>query len=74
MHLIAQANVSTTATITVLDNGTATAVTCTMTATTTCSDDTHSVTIPAGHYIEVQVANNGAAGSNDGPFTASFSY
>jgi hypothetical protein len=48
-------------TVRVLDNITATALTCTNTAGSSCSGTTHSVTIPAGDFIQVQVTGGTAA-------------
>jgi hypothetical protein len=43
-------------TVTVIDNITATALSCTNTTGSTCSDTTHSVSIPAGDFLQVQLA------------------
>jgi hypothetical protein len=70
-HLSAVAAVSTSATITVLDNGSPTALSCAISAGTTCTDDTHAVAIAAGHFLEVQIQ---ATGTNDTSYVASFAY
>ena len=46
-------------TVTVLDNVAPTLLTCTTTAASpqNCSDDTHSVVIPAGDFLQVRVGN-----------------
>jgi len=46
-------------TVTVLDDGATTLLSCTTTAASplSCSDSTDSVVIPAGDYLEVQIAN-----------------
>jgi hypothetical protein len=43
-------------TVTVLDNVTPTALACTNTTGSSCSDTTHSVSIAAGHFLQVQLA------------------
>jgi hypothetical protein len=59
-HLLAvTANSAANQTVIVLDNVAATPLTCTTTAASPqlCSDDTHSVLIPAGDFLQVRVAN-----------------
>ena len=59
-HLLATTgNSAANQTVTVLDNAVTTLLTCTTTAASpqSCSDDTHSVTIPAGDFLQVAVTN-----------------
>jgi hypothetical protein len=59
-HLVAvTANSAANQTVTVLDNAAPTQLTCTTTtaAPQDCSDDTHSIPIPAGDFLQVQVTN-----------------
>ena len=63
-HLLAvTANSAADQTVTVLDNVAATPLACTTTAASPqmCSDDTHSVLIPAGDFLQVRVANGGGS-------------
>ena len=53
--------------VTVLDNFTPTALTCTNTAGSTCSDTTHSASIPAGDFLQVQVS-----GGSPNPWKVTF--
>jgi hypothetical protein len=50
-------------TVTVLDNAAATLLTCTTTPASPqiCSDDTDTVTIPAGDFLQVRVSNGGGS-------------
>jgi hypothetical protein len=57
--------------VTVLDNGVATALTCTVT-TTTCANDTATVSIPAGDFLQVQIA--GGTGVANAAFQVTFAY
>ena len=59
-------------TATVLKNGTATELTCKATTATTCSDETHTVTIAAGEYVEVKV--KGETFGKETAFAAAFRY
>jgi hypothetical protein len=58
MHAVT-GNSAANQTVTVLDNVTATPLTCTTTAASTdgCSNDTDSVSIPAGDFLQVRVVN-----------------
>ena len=58
-------------TATVLKNGVATEVKCSVTGTS-CSDETHSVSVAAGEYVEVKVKNESV--SKESIFTAAFRY
>jgi len=59
--------------VTVLDNGSATALTCTVASgTSTCTDSTDSVSITAGHYLQVKITNN--AGAADRKYQVSFRF
>jgi hypothetical protein len=63
-HLLAvTANRAANQTVTVLDNVAPTPLTCTTTAAEPqiCSDETHSVLIPAGDFLQVRVANGGGS-------------
>ena len=63
-HLLADtANSAANQAVTVLDNLDPTLLTCTTTAASpqSCSDDTHSVLIPAGHFLQVRVTNGGGS-------------
>jgi hypothetical protein len=63
-HLLAvTANSLADQTVTVLDNLAATLLTCTTTAASpdSCSDDTHSVLIPAGDFLQVRITNGGGS-------------
>ena len=63
-NLYAQSNTtpsgSDTYTVAVLDNGTS-VFTCTVTSAAATCTNTGSVSVAAGHYLEVQITNNGAA-------------
>jgi len=63
-HLLAvTANSAADQTVTVLDNVAATPLARTTTAASPqmCSDNTHSVLIPAGDFLQVRVANGGGS-------------
>jgi hypothetical protein len=65
-HLIAQSsappNAGTGVVINILDMTTSTTLTCTIpVGSTQCTDDTHTWSVPAGDYIQVQINPNGAA-------------
>jgi hypothetical protein len=63
-HLLAvTANSAADQIVTVLDNLDPTPLTCTTTAASleSCSDDTHSVVILAGHFLQVRVTDGGGS-------------
>jgi hypothetical protein len=61
-RLMAQTNgTATNQVVTVLDNGVATALGCTNTTGSACTDTTDSVSVAAGHFLQVQVTGGTAS-------------